>query len=128
MSVKKTRIMMSLPYALLGFIAVCLLLTGCLQEPTKLSQNKVQVQQEKFTDNVAVASLNEAAIKGLAEHYRKHGDGPVDLTVTYDPKVKTAGAMYQQKRAVMHVQVKALFGKKLTHTVPFTMIFLQKKT
>lgn len=93
MSVNKTKITNSLPYALLAFIAVCLLLSGCLAEPTKLSQNKVQVQQEKFTDNVAVASLNDAAIKGLADHYRRHGDGPLDLTVTYDPKSKSSGAM-----------------------------------
>ena len=96
----KKALVMSLPYTILAIIALCMLLTGCdLSEPTKVSQNRIQVEEELFTDTVSVADFNEAAVNGLAQHYRKHGDGPVNLTVTYDPKAVSGGAMKASETA-----------------------------
>jgi len=94
MSMKNNKLVMTVPYTMLALIALCMLLTGCLYEPSSVSKNRIQVEQEEFRDKVSVASLNDSALKGLATHYRRHGDGPLNLTVTYDPKAKTANAMH----------------------------------
>ncbi len=100
MSLSKNKITVSLPYTILGLIVLCMVLTGCkVHEPTRLSENRIQVEEEKFSDTVSVSKLNAAAINGLARHYAKHGDGPFALTVTYDPKSRTGGAMHASDEA-----------------------------
>ena len=95
MSMKTKNIKVTtLPYAALALIMLCMVLTGCnLREPSKLADKRLQVEQETFSDTVAVADLNASAVRGLSNHYRKHGDGPLELTVMYDPKSRTGGAM-----------------------------------
>jgi len=100
MSMNKQKLTVSLPYTILGLIVLCMVLTGCkMNEPTTLSENRIQVEEETFTDSVPVSQLNQAALNGLARHYRKHGDGPLELTVTYDPKSKTGNAMHASDEA-----------------------------
>ena len=100
MSAKKNKLTITLPYTVLAMIMVVMVLTGCdLHEETTLSQNRVQVQEEHFSDKMPVSSLNDAALRGLASHYTKHGDGPLALTVTYDPKSKTGNAMHASDAA-----------------------------
>lgn len=64
-----------------------------VHEPTHLSQNRMQVEEEAFFEEVAVADLDDTYIAALSKHYSRHGDGAVDLTVTYDPRSKTSTAM-----------------------------------
>lgn len=91
---KTNQIVTKLPYLILALIGVCMVLTGCeLHEPTKLSQNRIQVEEDKYADSVPVKDLSDNALEVLAMHYRKHGDGPLELTVTYDPKASSTGAM-----------------------------------
>ncbi|MCB9983489.1 MAG: hypothetical protein H6861_07455 [Rhodospirillales bacterium] len=89
----------SLPYTILAMIALAMVLSGCLSEPTQLNQNRLQVQEETFSDTLPASELSGAAVQGLAKHYDKHGDGPVALTVTYDPKSKSANAMHASDEA-----------------------------
>lgn len=100
MSSQKNKLTITLPYTILGVIMLCMVLTGCdLHEPTKLSQNRVQVEEEQFSDTLPISHLNDAALSGLAHHYRKHGDGPLELTVTYDPKSSKSNAMHASDEA-----------------------------
>ncbi len=111
MSLKKHKLTITLPYTILGLIVLCMVLTGCkLNEPSTLSQNRIQVEEEKFTDSVPVAKLNTAAVSGLARHYTKHGDGPLGLTVTYDPKSKTRSAMHASDEVARIVKELRLAG------------------
>ncbi|MEZ5814153.1 MAG: CpaD family pilus assembly lipoprotein [Alphaproteobacteria bacterium] len=100
MALDKRKFTLSLPYTILGLIMLCMVLTGCkLHEPTRVSENRIQVEETEFSDRVRVSDLNEVALEGLAYHYRKHGDGPVMLTVAYDPKSKTGNAMHASDAA-----------------------------
>lgn len=82
------------PYWILGFIALVMILSGCKQyEPTQLSQNRIQVEEEVFSDTLTVEQMHNGGAEALARHYNKHGDGPLNLTVTYDPHQTTGGAM-----------------------------------
>lgn len=94
MIANKQKLVVSFPYAILVLIALAMVLTGCeLYEPSNVSTNKIRVEEEKISETVAVADLNDAALDRLSNHYRKHGDGPLELTVTYDPKSRNNGAM-----------------------------------
>ncbi len=76
-------------------IGVCsLALAGCLYEPTNFTTERVQVEEKPYSDTIPVTQFNEAAVEAAAQHYRKHGDGPLELVVTYDPKSKAASAMH----------------------------------
>lgn len=77
-------------------------LMGCesiVHEPTHLSQNKIQVSEEKVFENLAVADLDDGAIAGLAKHYTRYGDGQMDISVTYDPKSSAHTAMWASGEA-----------------------------
>lgn len=74
-----------------------LLLQGCdkiVHEPTKVSQSKLQVEEEAFFEDVTVEQMDSTYVAALAQHYRRQGEGGVELSVTYDPKSKSNTAMH----------------------------------
>ncbi|MFP4097939.1 MAG: CpaD family pilus assembly lipoprotein [Alphaproteobacteria bacterium] len=71
-------------------------LTGCgvdLYEPSIANNAPIQVREEAFLQDVAVADVDGEYIRSLARHYKKHGASAVDLLVTYDPHSKDYTAM-----------------------------------
>lgn len=74
--------------------AALLMLGGCsMYSEGRLSSNRVQVAETQFNETYPVAELNNNALAGLARHYVDHGSGPLDLTITYDPKSSSSTAM-----------------------------------
>lgn len=81
-------------YKFYAFLTAVIALSGCsLDEPTKITQNRVQVQQEKFIEELPVETVDAEMVAAMGSHYYKHGAGPVDLSVVYDPKSSTNTAM-----------------------------------
>jgi pilus assembly protein CpaD len=79
---------------LAGALFAVSLASGCsMHEETKLTQNKVQVKQENFTEEIPTRLLDQGTLSGLVARYERHGDGPVQLSVTYDPGSRTNTAM-----------------------------------
>ena len=70
-----------------------------LRTSGNFSENRVQLVDEKIVQEIPSADLTPAAVQALAEHYEKHGDGPFDLTLTYDPKSKDITAMSVSDRS-----------------------------
>ncbi len=71
-----------------------ILLSGCeMYSESVVSDRRVQVREEKLTQQVATASFDSEAIASMIYNYTKSGSGPVDVTVTYDPESKTNTAM-----------------------------------
>lgn len=66
---------------------------ACMYEPDNFTTSRVQVEQKPFSETVPVSEFSSQAVASAAAQYRKHGDGPLELVVTYDPKSKTANAM-----------------------------------
>ena len=62
-------------------------------------QERVELRQGSQTMRLPTASMNEAALADAADQYRRLGDGPVYVTVTYDPKSKTNTAMNATEEA-----------------------------
>ncbi len=60
---------------------------GCnLYEPTKVTDKRVQVRQESFMEDVEISRVDDAFIAEIARHYTRHGEGAMDLVLTYDPR------------------------------------------
>lgn len=83
------------------FVPTCLLLAftallpGCdLYEEGHLSENRLQVVEDRYVEKVPVSALSESSLSALGEHYNRHGDGPVDLTMVYDPQSRSNTAMH----------------------------------
>lgn len=77
-------------------------LTACstdMYAPGSLNENRVQVQEQGFSENMMLDDVNDAYIQALARHYTKHGGGGMDLTVTYDPKSYRNTAMKASQSA-----------------------------
>ena len=63
------------------------------------SENKIRVEEEKNVQEVALADLTPSVLQGVAAHYRKHGDGPLSLRVSYDPHAHDLTAMGASEKA-----------------------------
>jgi pilus biogenesis lipoprotein CpaD len=81
--------------ALLLFALVAMVgLTGCeMHHETYMTPNKMEVHETQFNAQASVSEMNEYYLVAVAQEYDKNGNGPVDLTVTYDPKSRTNTAM-----------------------------------
>ena len=75
-----------------------------LYSETWVSPNRLQVEEKKFTQEIPVGDLDASALAGLADHYDRHGEGPLELTVTYDPKSSSNTAMKASHEASRIVQ------------------------
>lgn len=88
--IQKSRFFSLLITGLIGLAA----LAGCsLYQEGTLTETRVQVVEEKFAEQVPLTEATDQYIAGLSRHYEKHGDGPLNLTVTYDPHSKSSTAM-----------------------------------
>ena len=83
------------------FLMAC---DSIIHEETKLSQNRIQVQKERVVEEIPVRLLDNNVVAGMATHYERHGDGPLELTVTYDPKSRSNGAMKANNEAARIVK------------------------
>ena len=66
-------------------IGAALTLSACsMHAPSKVSQNRIQVEQENFVEEMDLRDVDGAYIASLGQHYNRHGSGPLYLTVAYD--------------------------------------------
>ncbi len=108
------------------YIAVLLsvfIASACdLHEPGNFTEAKIQIQEERFSEQLPLAEANEAFLSGLAGHYDRYGDGPVYLSVTYDPKSKTSTAMAASTESA---RISQSLGKKGLNNVQAGIIPVQ---
>ena len=64
-----------------------------MDKPTWVNSQRVELHQSSETTRLSVSDIDEAKLADIAAHYRSSGDGPVYVTVTYDPKSKSNTAM-----------------------------------
>jgi type IV pilus biogenesis protein CpaD/CtpE len=74
-------------------------LSACaMHAPTKVTQNRIQVEQEKFVEDMDIRDVDAEYIRALGTHYSKHAQGPLYLSVAFDkdhsnaPKVSKTAA------------------------------------
>lgn len=68
--------------------------TACdLTEASALTDSRAQVREDRFSDSFNLGRVDAAYIDSIADRYTRNGDGPLRLTVAYDPQSKTNTAM-----------------------------------
>ncbi len=71
-----------------------------LHAPSSLLQDKrLQIEEEMFSENVALSEVDDLYLKALSHHYMRHGGSILDVVVTYDPKSYRNTAMMGGTRA-----------------------------
>lgn len=79
---------------LFGTCCASLALAGCSQyEPSRINAHRAEVTHDKFAQTVPAAQADEAFISGVAEQYQRFGNGPMKVTVSYDPRSGVNTAM-----------------------------------
>ena len=104
-----------------GFVAllvsVSVGLSGCsrkLYEEGHLTQSRVQVEQQKFSEQMPVSDFTDNFAAGLGQYYRNHGEGTVDFSVLYDPRSSVNNAMNASQEAS---RIASLMRSKGIHDV-----------
>jgi len=75
-------------------------LTGCnggidLYVEDTVTHQKIQVQEDVFTQDVLLSEVSDDYLAGLAHHYLKHGgDAALEAVITYDPRSYRNTAMH----------------------------------
>lgn len=75
--------------------------TACTQyTPTMMNTAPAELSHQTVMEQVPLNEVNEGMIATLANHYENNKNGPLDLTLTFDPKSKSFTAM----QAVNHLK------------------------
>lgn len=115
--VSRKNSMRLLALSLVSFALVLLLGGGCtLRTDSKMNDKKIQVSSERHVEKTTVDKADDAFAKGVAAHYLRYGDGPMDLTVTYDPRSRQYTAMRASELAAYIVN--RLNKAGVRHVVP----------
>ncbi len=101
---KMTQVKMSQMKITIIAMMAGFLITGCTQQiPSGMSHNKIGIQHETVLKQMALGDINKNSLTQLANQYHQSTDGPMDLTVTYDPndpKFTAADARHELKHIV----------------------------
>lgn len=75
--------------------SVAVFLSACSMDVDTYSvtKQKVELHSETHSMRVPTGSLDKAGLMGVVDHYSHYGDGPVEITVLYDPSSKKNTAM-----------------------------------
>lgn len=57
-----------------------------LDAPTKVTQHRVQVEEKAYIQQMDYDLITEDYLLGVAQHFKKHGTGRIDLMMGYDPR------------------------------------------
>ncbi len=87
-------------FVLSGFVSFALIsgfaagLTGCsLPEPSRLNTKRVEVHERFYSGRFETVHFNAGLAGDVAHQYDRFGDGPIYVSVTYDPAVRQNDAL-----------------------------------
>ncbi|MCB1530999.1 MAG: hypothetical protein H6853_04415 [Rhodospirillales bacterium] len=85
---EKTKIFLT---ALTG----CLVLGGCIHQstPSMMNTSRAELVSQTSMEQVPLSGVDDGYLSSLAAQYDRYGDGPIDLTMTYNPKSKSFTSM-----------------------------------
>lgn len=69
-------------------------LIACTQTtPSMMNVSPVELSHETVVEQINVTQINDHMLASIANHHRKSSNGPLELTMTYDPKSRDFTAM-----------------------------------
>lgn len=130
----KTNKNAALKTMMLGLMVV--MLGACsedfLYEPTFQTTNKIQVKEETHQQIYDVAAIDDKVIADIQHRYSLHGEGTVDVVISYDPgssyntAVRAAdeaakmAALLQKKNIRVKTGIMPIAGKNSQALVSYT--------
>lgn len=81
--------------------ALCLL-SGCSTEqfePSEINFSRVELLQGRFEQERRLDDMTVPALEDLADAWQRHGDGPMNVNVLYDPRARANGPMTAGRHA-----------------------------
>ena len=86
--------------ALAFMTAMGLSLSACaLDTPSQMERSAMKVVKEKHRMAHATEAVDKGVLEDVRDHYLELGNGPVHVTVTYDPRVRSNSAMTASNNA-----------------------------
>lgn len=72
----------------------CFLIAACTQAtPSMVNTSMPELRSETHMEQIPADKVDDLSVAILAQQYSRFGIGPLELTMTYDPKSKTYTAM-----------------------------------
>lgn len=79
----------------LGSVAVAALLSGCsLDVDSQFSQEPITLHHDVEAQTFAQEEFSVGQVQAIADHYKRYGNGPLNITVAYDPSSRHKTAMW----------------------------------
>ncbi|MBP7721609.1 MAG: hypothetical protein KA155_03640 [Alphaproteobacteria bacterium] len=106
---------------ILTLLPLVLAISACeMYSESVVSDRRLQVREENFNEQVPARRANSEYVAKVADDYGQSGNGPLELTITYDPQSKTNTAMHANDEAVRLSQAFRKQGVKeiLTSILP----------
>lgn len=76
-----------------------LALSACdMQSESRISYSPIQVVRGQYNETVLASGVDRGTAQAVADHYERHGNGPVDITITYGSGKKESSAMSEARR------------------------------
>ena len=102
-------------------LPLVLAISACeMYSESVVSDRRLQVREENFTEQVPARRANSEYVAKVADDYVQSGNGPLELTITYDTPSKTNTALHANDEAVRLSQAFRKQGVKevLTSILP----------
>lgn len=97
--------------------ATALALNGCaLDTPSQMERSALQVVKEDHRTSYNTETIDKALLETVRDHYLQSGEGPVHVTVTYDPRVRGNSAMTASNEAGKIAALMARMGARNVKT------------
>lgn len=80
--------------------------------PSQLTQSKAELYKDQFATEVETGSLSDGQINGIARGYWSNGNGPMNVSVTFDPQSKTNTAKKANTEALKLTTALKKYGVK----------------
>lgn len=81
-------------------LAAALILSACsMEHDTFMSHNRLKLEHGPSYSTYKAADLHDDKLRALADDYRRYGNGPLELAVTYDPRSNFNTAMHATEEA-----------------------------
>lgn len=88
-----------------GLVTLSACSENYLYTPTFQETRKIQVLKKRFEYTNTTASLDDGEVLHMARHYEGHGEGPIEILVTYNSKVSGNSAIRATDEAARIAEV-----------------------
>lgn len=103
------------------FLAAVTVVSACdMYKEPKMNLSKPELVYETHMEQIPADKIDDLSLSILANQYSRYGDGPLELTLTYDPKSRTNTAMraLNTLRDIEEKLEKKGFANIKTDTIP----------